>query len=874
MREVLREIVAESPDELGRPRVLRVRSEPIEEHVDFAVIDQLALAAQGAGVASPPFVDRRAARPDPIVVGEQLLALGEARTAESRLLIIVLDDADWADAVSVQALAFAFRRLHDRRVALFVLRRQPGPHLAALDRIVADGRGVIERLTPLTVAEVAKLARARAGVTLNERAATRLHAHTDGNPLELIALLDELGAADLTSTVGPLPAPRSFATMVLARIARCSTPAEHIIAALAIAGGALDVTRLSQLVGTDVTGPLSEAVEADLVTVDTRVGHRVAELAHPLIRSAILADLPPARRAELHRSAAAVAVDDDRAMIHLLRASLDPDAELAARATARAERLSDEGWSLLAIDMLFAAAPVFPPGPDRRDCLIRAAATLLLVGDLITATDVLQQLPATDEPLRAAEHTVRGEIALRGGDAATARSHLVDAWDASPPPATAVRIAGMLAGLAMNRADAEGARRWARAGLERAGSSGVPAGYAMSMLATSWAMQGDVTEAAAEMDTWRERLGASADRPDSLVARGLVDLWKGELASAEKLLDRARSGNAAMLTRTTAEHALADLWYRLGDWDRAVGLAEQVAVHAGDAGEWVTSGLAHCVAAFVRTARGDTVAARAHIAAARRAHADSGLGALLLWIAVAEGRVATSEGDDEAVVMALEGLAAGVRFVGMAESMQPFGADLVDALVGLGRLDDAERELASLRVASAPCGAHVRVLLARAAAGVAAARGDTTAARREFEAGLREPAGVAGSFARARLELAAGIFERRAGQRRLAASHLDHAVTGFDALGAAPFAARARDERSRCGLRPRRDGNNDLTPAQAAVARLVAAGATNRETADELVISIKTVESHLAQIYLKLGIRSRTELANTWGERGVDPGTP
>jgi len=122
-----------------------------------------------------------------------------------------------------------------------------------------------------------------------------------------------------------------------------------------------------------------------------------------------------------------------------------------------------------------------------------------------------------------------------------------------------------------------------------------------------------------------------------------------------------------------------------------------------------------------------------------------------------------------------------------------------------------------------------------------------------------------GALTRARLELAAGAFERRRGRRRAAAALLDRAVERLDGLGAEPFLARARHERSACAVDARpAGGRRTLTKSESAVAALVAEGRTNREVASALVVSVKTVESHLAHIFDKLAVRSRTELAIEW----------
>jgi DNA-binding CsgD family transcriptional regulator len=174
--------------------------------------------------------------------------------------------------------------------------------------------------------------------------------------------------------------------------------------------------------------------------------------------------------------------------------------------------------------------------------------------------------------------------------------------------------------------------------------------------------------------------------------------------------------------------------------------------------------------------------------------------------------------------------------------------------------------------------AHGLVELAETAAGVAVsfphglvragvlAAGDLAAAAAEAAAALAAPAAGPGPFARARLELAAGAARRAGGDRDGAAAALGDAHRRFEALGAAPWAGRAAAELAAAGRRgaagPRRPGPGaGLTVQERAVAHVVAKGRTNREAADELFVSIKTVEHHLSRIYAKLGVRSRTELA-------------
>jgi DNA-binding NarL/FixJ family response regulator len=122
----------------------------------------------------------------------------------------------------------------------------------------------------------------------------------------------------------------------------------------------------------------------------------------------------------------------------------------------------------------------------------------------------------------------------------------------------------------------------------------------------------------------------------------------------------------------------------------------------------------------------------------------------------------------------------------------------------------------------------------------------------------------------ARTRLAYGVALRRAGSRRRAAEAIEAAIRGFESVGAAPWAVRARDERSRVGLQPHHDGS--LSPSEERVANLAAEGLTNRVIAERLVVSPKTVEATIARVYAKLGIASRAELGARMASRDTEDG--
>jgi DNA-binding CsgD family transcriptional regulator len=187
--------------------------------------------------------------------------------------------------------------------------------------------------------------------------------------------------------------------------------------------------------------------------------------------------------------------------------------------------------------------------------------------------------------------------------------------------------------------------------------------------------------------------------------------------------------------------------------------------------------------------------------------------------------------------------------------------DEVEALVALGRLDEAEALLAPFEDAGRILDrAWAMATGARCRALVFAARGDLQGASDAADEAVRHHDRLPLPFELGRTLLVSGTVQRRAKRKREARDRLTRALEIFEGLGAAAWSERTRAELARIGGRPA--SSVDLTPTEARVAELVAAGSTNREAADALFVSIHTVEANLKRIYRKLGIRSRTELAS------------
>jgi DNA-binding CsgD family transcriptional regulator len=194
--------------------------------------------------------------------------------------------------------------------------------------------------------------------------------------------------------------------------------------------------------------------------------------------------------------------------------------------------------------------------------------------------------------------------------------------------------------------------------------------------------------------------------------------------------------------------------------------------------------------------------------------------------------------------------------------------DAVETLVALGRLDEAEALLVPFEeTGEALERAWTRATGARCRALLVAGRGDLEGASAAADAALRHHEDLPLPFELGRTLLVSGTVERRAKRKKEARETLSRALDVFEGLGAALWADRTRAELARIGGRA--PSSVDLTPTEDRVAALVATGRTNREVADELFVSVHTVEANLKRIYRKLGIRSRTELASRLSREGT-----
>jgi DNA-binding CsgD family transcriptional regulator len=860
------------------PTVLSASGEETETELPFGVIAQLRAAAVAASVQ--PAASLRTTRPvrwpapspadDRLEAGARLLdALGDLQARGP--VAVVVDDLHWADTQSVQALLFATRRLaFDDVIVLVAYRQDEAVALGeAWRRLLDTSHAVRVRLAGLKPGEIARLGRLH-GVSLNAAAARRLISHTGGSPLHTLALLREVDPALLAAEDGPLPAPRSIAGVVRAELDRCPDDATHLVAATAVLGERARLTDAVALAG--LTGPharpLAAACAAGLLTE----GPAAAEISfpHALIRAAVLSVIGPERRNELHRRAATM-LADAAAIAHRVAASTGTDDDLADDLIRMADHRSGAGDLASAGRYRLQAARLSTPGP------LRAARTLVALEDLLDAGDLAKALTARDEllelPASARRSALVGDIAIWHGRFSEAEAALSDAWKRLDNETGAgtrdgrlfVVIAIQLAFLMLLMLRFDEAVQWAETALLVGGSNDLIAGAAAEILCAA----GQSNRAQIALADLGPAELVPPGRLSCLAARGVLRMYNDELAGARGdlscVLARADAGETHRLPGRVAGR-LGEVCYRAGDLDEAVVYSELACAIADEVGRGWDFAYMHGIAALPRAARGEFAEARAHFQEALDWARASGSGTAIQFAALAAAALAAAGCDEPGILQV-----AAQHPVWAEPGVQPIGPAAADALLSLGRLDDAEATLAHYEERAALYGRKSALAqTGRAWGRLESARGRTDAAFAAFETGLQHVGGLGLPLEEARLRLDYADALLEAGQTASARAHYSAAAGLLEPMGAMPYldralagVAKARGKRPRpaSAARPATAPLGTLSPQERTVANLVAEGLSNRDIATRLTLSVKTIEYHLSNAYDKLGIRTRAALA-------------
>lgn len=861
---LVRNFLASNPD----IAVVSASGDEWESRLPYGVLAQLLADVdvpeplRGLGAPDAPV-------PDPLAVGAQLVSVVSDLAADQPLAVVV-DGLQWADLASVRALTFAFRRLRNDSVLGLLIARDGLPAVAeGLGRLSAEN-GTRLQLEGLDAGQLRELASAVTGSGLSRRAAYRLWEHTEGNPLQARALLDELTPDMIDAADGPLPAPRSFSMLTVARLAACAEPARRLVEAVAVAGSRCSVPVAARLAALDDPGPaLEQAVEKQLLVV-TPSSPGTVRFLEPLARAAIYHHLGPARRAALHHAAATLA-DFPASVDHRIAAALGQDPLLAAEVETHARREAARGALSAASAYFVAAARLTPSRAERERLTLDAVDGLLDAGDVSGATRIARGIEQfTDSPR--ARH-VCGRLALFQGRGGDAEQLLLEAWQRCDPRTDGTlcaRISADMAQLCATQLRPGDAAEWARRAIDASDDAELTAA-ALGVLVPCLGMVGRPSEG---LNVASSVLKGHAEQEpvdvEGLLGRGVVRLWIDDLAESRTdllaVLDACR-GRPASRPALIAMGTLADVEYRAGAWDDSLRHAVRAVSLMEDSDQRWMAAFLYSGATWVLAPRGDWTGAESHAEAAVAAARQVGDPLSVFCAAAGRAHVAFFRGDHQLVVTMLEPLFDRENVAVPEEPGVHAWRHLhAESLLHLGRTSDASAAADVLeRLSRSPERRSTRAYATRVRAMVARAEGDQQAARAGFEAAIHQFDELGMPFEVALSREDYGGLLRRAGERTLAASQLQLARETYRRLAAEPLLARVETELAACGLAPRRSRHRRtaLTPQEIAVATLVGAGRTNRETAAELVISVKTVEHHLRAIYAKLGVRSRAELAAT-----------
>jgi DNA-binding CsgD family transcriptional regulator len=856
--------------EAGREfRVARTSGAEAEMELPFAALQQLCSPFldlldrlpqpqhEALGVA---FGHASGSAPDAFLVGLAVLGL-VSDTAEEQPLLAVVDDAHWLDQASARALAFVARRLLAEQIVLLFATRRVDDALVGLPELFIaplghrDARALLESVLP---------------APLDEPVLERIVVETRGNPLALLELPRGLTPTQLAGGFG-LPAWRPLSASIeenfARRLANLPNDARRLllVAAADPVGDPALVWRAAERLG--IPESAADTVESeDLLVPGPRVVFR-----HPLVRSAVYRAATPNERREAHRALAEATdpeLDPDRRAWHRAQAAHKPDEEVAAELEQSAARAQARGGYAAAAAFLERATELTPEESQRSGRALAAAQAKLQAGAL---DDALRLVAMAEEGFlsesgQAKAALLRGQIAFlatRSGDGATLLLQAAERLREVEPELaretylealTAAIFAGPLAGPgASPREIAEAACSAPRARNPRGpdllldGLIAVVSDNYRAAVPTLRQAQRAIEAEMSQTERLRWMWGATV---------ATQHLWDDE--GWKRLADLH-----LQLVRETG--ALSELPIALSHQGQMHVLAGELALAASvqealqDATELTGSPLAPYHGVSLAAMRGREIEARQFFDTARDELIGRGEGAGLSFVDRAESVLYNGLG------RYAEALEAARRVVGHTELVTSNWAmpELIEAAVRVGAFElaaETDRHLTDRSSASGTDWA-----LGIAARSHALLEDDVRADDLYVEA-IERLARTRVAVDLARAHLLYGEWLRRHRHRLDARHELRIAHEMFTGFGMEAFAERARVELRASGETARKrtlDTLRQLTPQESQVARLAANGSTNREIAAQLFISPSTVEYHLHKAFRKLGVKTRTQLAQS-----------
>ncbi|HEY4028513.1 MAG TPA: AAA family ATPase [Candidatus Dormibacteraeota bacterium] len=881
-------------------RVLRCDGDPAESELWFSGLNQLLrpvlelvpdLAPRLAvGLEAAMGSGAEVAGTDRFLVRAGALAL-LTRAARDRPLLCLVDDAQWLDPASSAALAFVARRLDAEGIAL----------------LVASGEGEGRRFGPAGVPSMwlggldepaaGALLAHLGGASLVPEVSARLVELTDGLPLALVDAMTSLNLAQLAGRMPlpePLPLSSGLRRALMERLHGLPAPVLRLLVVVAAAGVEPLHVIVSAGEALGIEAPVLESAEASgLLLIDGGLVRFRSRLVEPAVyHEATFFE----RRAAHLALAGALGRDDDsdRRAWHLAASAMARDEAVAREVERTAESARRRGDPSLAATALERAAELTPDERERGRRLAAAATAGWLAGRPVLAGHLVRRASR----LRACP-LVDADIAALGGTIGLSEYHLSDAQDsllagvqrvASSHPVRALELLVQAGEVAMAASDTTAAGALARkAEALAAGDDGLAEGApatgddrrAVALLRGVERVLGGHYREAAEYAEQAISMAGLGNQPRGhlLGLATALSAGGGLSATAHTSALRLFSAEVARLRATGAigglPNALAGLaWLEFWTDRHRCSLAN------------ASEGLGRARSLGQRWAEGSCAMSLAMLAAVRGNGGDRAM--FLDLLLHPPGVQPTAEHAGAATwALALDDLGAGrygealTQLEELAPGPRPVHPwyvlwsrpDAVEAAVRAGRMDAARVALEVLeRGATEGWPAPARALLARSRALLATGREADDHYRSALALHERDER----VFQEARTRLLWGEHLRRGRRRVDARDPLRLALETFERLDARPWAERAQAELRATGETVHRGapGGDELTPQELRIAQQVARGASNREVAEQLFLSPRTVGYHLARIYQKLGVSSRTRLAHLLAEDELRGGPP
>ena len=802
---------------------------------------------------------------DTFGVAAGALSLLAAAAAGTPVLALV-DDLHQFDRASREALLFVGRRLSCQGIGLVCATRTDGP--------AATGTGLPHRrVAPLDRDASRELLGRFGGGPVASTVADQLVTAAEGLPLALVELPTLLSPAELSGEMplrDPLPAGPLMCD-ACAPLLEPLGPASR--SALVVAAAAGDLNLAPVLAAVARLGGNQAALEAAEAVGVIRLSCAGISFRTALVRAVIYQRATAAGRRAAHAALAEVTEADGRAY-HLGLAALGADEEVAGEMEALGLQASRRAGPAPAAQLMERAAELSETD-DRRAHRQALAAELWQHAAVPRVFGLLDQAIRLSADLRVRGHVqaVRGRQELLNGRPLPAHRLLVHEAvrvRAADPSRAATMLADAAQACCLAGQSQVGLVMARHAWLLTRQAPGLVTAVAAAQLAAVLSLRGDLAAARELVDEWTGPLDdAAGDDGVPLEYRRIAQLVYpavllrlGELDQAWRVLDAALY--QCRLQRMTSQlpgllAARAQLDLRLGEWESARAASAQALRLARDVGQLGDEVAALIAGGRLAASRGQADECGSLLAAARQICQQSGLNGYLVAIDAAEGLLDLGTGEVHAALARLEQIA---RRVETGAAPDPgavdWVADLVEAAAGSGRPERARQALAQLERQAAGS-ATLPAVVARCHAIL-----DDSLAIPEQSEPADEVRTATDPFSAARTDLWLGVRLRDAGRPVDARARLLTAAETFERLGARPWAQRVRQELTVGG-----PAAEQLTAQEHRVALLVAQGSTNREVAAALFLTQKTIEFHLRNVFRKLGLRSRAELANMAGRTGA-----